>query len=257
MRVSAVHARPCEIALTLERRLDKILQCGPFSLRKIAQEVITCGGWAQVPRLQGAVRDRRANWGQSIAMLRAAKAAGAQVTKTSIMLGCGEHRDEVVDAMRLLREAGGCAGPLWTMPPHACALARWVCVVMSGHAHGACRTAHVHVWALPSLLQPGLLSGHAGVMPLSHRVIGLTADFGMQSSMLTYLYQGQLGRLSPGVAAAFFCKIAGGCKTIAWLQMRGRQGCQWQPLLHAACCCNAYPVCMQLHGAMRLCLEHC
>ena len=67
----------------------------------------------QVPRLQGVVRDRRANWDQSIAMLRAAKAAGAQITKTSIMLGCGEHRDEVVEAMQLLRQAGKLCRPLW------------------------------------------------------------------------------------------------------------------------------------------------
>ena len=60
----------------------------------------------QVPRLQKMVRDRRANWDQSIAMLRAAKQAGAQVTKTSIMLGCGEHQDEVLEAMQLLRHAG-------------------------------------------------------------------------------------------------------------------------------------------------------
>jgi lipoic acid synthetase len=58
-----------------------------------------------VPRLQGVVRDRRANWPQSIAALRAAKAAGARVTKTSIMLGCGEAPAEVLEAMRLLREA--------------------------------------------------------------------------------------------------------------------------------------------------------
>ena len=62
--------------------------------------------FVQVPRLQGAVRDRRANWDQSIAVLRAAKAAGAQVTKTSIMLGCGEHQQEVIQAMHLLRQAG-------------------------------------------------------------------------------------------------------------------------------------------------------
>ena len=60
----------------------------------------------QVPRLQGVVRDRRANWAQSIAALRAAKAAGARVTKTSIMLGCGEAAEEVLEAMRLLRDAG-------------------------------------------------------------------------------------------------------------------------------------------------------
>ena len=61
---------------------------------------------AQVERLQGVVRDRRANWGQSLATLRAAKAAGARVTKTSIMLGCGEQPNEVLEAMQTLRDAG-------------------------------------------------------------------------------------------------------------------------------------------------------
>lgn len=59
-----------------------------------------------MPRLQRAVRDRRANWEQSLATLRAAKAAGARVTKTSIMLGCGESAGEVVDAMRDIHAAG-------------------------------------------------------------------------------------------------------------------------------------------------------
>ena len=57
----------------------------------------------QVPRLQSVVRDRRANWEQSLGVLRAAKAAGARVTKTSIMLGCGESPDEVVEALKILR----------------------------------------------------------------------------------------------------------------------------------------------------------
>ncbi|GBF93245.1 lipoic acid synthetase [Raphidocelis subcapitata] len=59
-----------------------------------------------VPRLQSAVRDRRANWAQSIGVLRAAKEEGVRVTKTSLMLGCGEAAEEVLEAMRLLREAG-------------------------------------------------------------------------------------------------------------------------------------------------------
>ena len=59
-----------------------------------------------VPRLQGAVRDRRAGWAQSVATLRMAKAAGVGVTKTSIMLGCGERPEEVVAALQELREAG-------------------------------------------------------------------------------------------------------------------------------------------------------
>jgi len=41
------------------------------------------------------VRDRRANWVQSLGVLKAAKELGAKVTKTSIMLGCGETREEV------------------------------------------------------------------------------------------------------------------------------------------------------------------
>ena len=49
-----------------------------------------------VPELQSVVRDRRANWAQSIATLKAAKEAGMKVTKTSIMLGCGETDAEVL-----------------------------------------------------------------------------------------------------------------------------------------------------------------
>lgn len=63
----------------------------------------------QVPRLQSVVRDRRANWEQSLATLRAAKAAGARITKTSIMLGCGESPPEVTAAMQELRDNGGSA----------------------------------------------------------------------------------------------------------------------------------------------------
>ncbi|BDA47983.1 Lipoyl synthase, mitochondrial [Coccomyxa sp. Obi] len=59
-----------------------------------------------VERLQGVVRDRRANWAQSLATLRAAKAAGARITKTSIMLGCGERPAEVVAALQELRDNG-------------------------------------------------------------------------------------------------------------------------------------------------------
>ncbi|MFZ5479866.1 MAG: lipoyl synthase [Myxococcota bacterium] len=57
-----------------------------------------------VPRLQGYVRDARATWDQSITILRDAKAHGF-LTKTSLQVGHGESEDEVLDAMRLLREA--------------------------------------------------------------------------------------------------------------------------------------------------------
>jgi len=59
-----------------------------------------------VEELQGQVRDRRANWAQSLSVLRLAKEAGAPLTKTSIMLGCGETADQVVAALRKLRETG-------------------------------------------------------------------------------------------------------------------------------------------------------
>jgi lipoic acid synthetase len=64
-----------------------------------------------VPRLQREVR-RRARWDRSIDVLtvgrRIADEIGfdAMVTKTGMMLGLGESWDEVIEAMRLLREAG-------------------------------------------------------------------------------------------------------------------------------------------------------
>lgn len=66
---------------------------------------------AQVESLQSVVRDRRANWKQSMAALKLAKQSGARVTKTSIMLGCGEQPHEVLHAFRTLRENGTIASP--------------------------------------------------------------------------------------------------------------------------------------------------
>ena len=63
-----------------------------------------------VPRLQKQVR-RRAKWDRSVSVLTQGRAVAAEigfeamVTKTGIMLGLGETWDEIVDAMRLLREA--------------------------------------------------------------------------------------------------------------------------------------------------------
>lgn len=59
-----------------------------------------------VPRLQRSIRDVRCSWDRSIETLVAAKELGAAITKSSIMLGLGEGRDEVLEAMTLLREAG-------------------------------------------------------------------------------------------------------------------------------------------------------
>ena len=60
-----------------------------------------------VRRLQGGVRDRRANYEQSLQVLRFAKSSSSGLfTKSSLMLGLGETRDEVLEAMRDLRASG-------------------------------------------------------------------------------------------------------------------------------------------------------
>ena len=65
-----------------------------------------------VPELQTHVRDPRANWNQSIHVLQRAKKTAKEVgkvdliTKTSLMLGLGETRTQVYEALKLLREAG-------------------------------------------------------------------------------------------------------------------------------------------------------
>ncbi len=57
-----------------------------------------------VRRLQSVARDRRANYAQSLAVLRDAKAIRADLfTKSSLMLGLGETQDEVLETMRDLR----------------------------------------------------------------------------------------------------------------------------------------------------------
>eukprot|EP01023_Acetabularia_acetabulum_P044189 TRINITY_DN4429_c0_g2_i1.p2 TRINITY_DN4429_c0_g2~~TRINITY_DN4429_c0_g2_i1.p2 ORF type:complete len:380 (-),score=72.28 TRINITY_DN4429_c0_g2_i1:147-1286(-) len=58
-----------------------------------------------VDRLQRKVRDSRANYIQSMDVLKAAKECGVY-TKSSIMLGLGEEDDEIVDTMLDLRDCG-------------------------------------------------------------------------------------------------------------------------------------------------------
>ena len=60
-----------------------------------------------IPRLTAKVRDPRATWDQSVAVLAHVKATcPAMFTKSSLMVGLGETLDEVVDAMRALRAVG-------------------------------------------------------------------------------------------------------------------------------------------------------
>jgi lipoyl synthase len=77
--------------------LQAILDAGPDV---VAHNVET------VRRLTPAVRDRRAGYDQSLAVLRAYKELGARHTKTSIMLGLGETEAEVEETLRDLRAAG-------------------------------------------------------------------------------------------------------------------------------------------------------
>ena len=58
-----------------------------------------------VPELQRTMRDARCSWNRSVDVLRWAKDEGANVTKTSLMVGCGETEAQVLDAMRALRAA--------------------------------------------------------------------------------------------------------------------------------------------------------
>ena len=62
-----------------------------------------------VERLQPFVRDKRANYAQSLSVLAHAKASARDrrlYTKTSIMLGLGETEEEVLQTMRDLRDVG-------------------------------------------------------------------------------------------------------------------------------------------------------
>ncbi len=58
-----------------------------------------------VPRLQRTIRDARCSWDRSVDVLTTAKSLGASITKSSLMVGLGERRDEIIEAMRLLRGA--------------------------------------------------------------------------------------------------------------------------------------------------------
>ncbi len=58
-----------------------------------------------VPRLQRRMRDARCSWQRSIDVLRWAKEEGANVTKSSLMVGIGETQEEMHDALEKLRAA--------------------------------------------------------------------------------------------------------------------------------------------------------
>ncbi|HTX03038.1 MAG TPA: lipoyl synthase [Candidatus Acidoferrales bacterium] len=72
-----------------------------------AQPEVLAHNLETVRRLQTNVRDRRANYDQSLSILRHATQSGnVRYTKTSLMLGLGENDDEIEQAMHDAREAG-------------------------------------------------------------------------------------------------------------------------------------------------------
>ncbi|MBI2108179.1 lipoyl synthase [Candidatus Woesearchaeota archaeon] len=79
------------------------------SLKKItdAKPDVIAHNIETVERLQRKARDIRANYGQSLNVLKNAKKINPKIfTKSSIMAGIGERDDEVIKAMKDLREIG-------------------------------------------------------------------------------------------------------------------------------------------------------
>lgn len=79
-----------------EGEIDRVLAAGPDA---VAHNVET------VPRLQR-VRDARASYEGSLHTLELAAAAGVEVVKSSLLLGLGETRQEVLEVLDDLREVG-------------------------------------------------------------------------------------------------------------------------------------------------------
>jgi lipoic acid synthetase len=78
--------------------LDVVLEAAPEVL---AHNLET------VPRLQSTVRDKRANFEQSLSILAHAKRSDeVRYTKTSLMLGFGEGEDEIAETMDAARAIG-------------------------------------------------------------------------------------------------------------------------------------------------------
>jgi lipoic acid synthetase len=104
--VEAVHARQPAVTIELlcsdlqgnESALQDLLQGLPLA---VFAHNVEC-----VPRLDRLVRDPRASFEQSVAVLRQAKVFRPDLwTKSSLMVGLGETNEEVTDAMRRLRDA--------------------------------------------------------------------------------------------------------------------------------------------------------
>jgi lipoic acid synthetase len=104
--VEAVHERLPHVTIEL---LSSDLQGNEQALRALLEDAplaVFAHNVECVARLDRVVRDPRASFAQSLAVLCAAKRLRADVlTKSSLMVGLGESNEEVSDAMRELRAA--------------------------------------------------------------------------------------------------------------------------------------------------------
>lgn len=110
----AAHVASTVRRLKTDGKLRVETLCGDFQGKlEHVKEVVESGmdvfahNIETVERLQSSVRDRRANYAQTLEVLRFAKECRPDVvTKSSIMLGLGEEPEEVYQTMVDLRNAG-------------------------------------------------------------------------------------------------------------------------------------------------------
>ncbi len=76
--------------------LDRVIDCRPDVFNHNTETV---------PRLYGQVRGRKSDYRWTLSLLRRSAAAGLR-TKSGLMLGLGETRDELLDTLADLRQAG-------------------------------------------------------------------------------------------------------------------------------------------------------
>ncbi len=100
----------CNVACTNFDRAVPDFRGDPGCVEKVAKSGLDvfAHNIETVEELQSVVRDHRANFKQSLDVLVMAKdhAPAGTLTKTSIMLGCGETPDQVVRTMEKVRAAG-------------------------------------------------------------------------------------------------------------------------------------------------------
>ena len=109
-------AHVAQTVAQIRRRAPKLLVetlVGDFAGDRNAVETVCLEGAPDVfahnvevvPALQRSMRDARCSWERSVDVLRWAKDAGAKVTKSSLMVGCGEEEADVIQALGALRDA--------------------------------------------------------------------------------------------------------------------------------------------------------